>query len=168
MNFGTRTSVRISLGASAVVKKSAKNSSAGTRRVPSIPRRTISVSMANAGAGRSPAGSAWASDPPNVPRWRTCGSATVSVARASRAACSAISGSRCTSWCVVIAPITRASPSSRTPRNSPMFVRSMTVVGAAIRNRSTGSRLWPPARILASSPASARARTASSAVDGAT
>ena len=52
------------------------------------PAITSSASSARIGAGRSPAGSAWASAPPSVPRWRTCGSATVWAALASTAACS--------------------------------------------------------------------------------
>ena len=58
---------------------------------------------------------------------------------------------------VVIAPMTIASPSSRMPRRDSIRPRSMTTSGALSRIRSTGSRLCPPAMILASSPCSASA-----------
>ena len=109
-------------------------------------------------APRSPAGSACASEPPSVPRWRTWLSATVSVAWASSVTCC---------WTRLVADdvvvrrssprSTIRSPSSRMPRSSAMPPRSMSTDGAASRSRSTGSRLCPPARILASSPPSASA-----------
>ena len=48
-------------------------------------------------AGKSPAGSPWASEPPRVPRCRTAGSATKLAAWASMPQCAATSGSW-TSW----------------------------------------------------------------------
>jgi len=82
-------------------------------------------------------------------------------------ACSATSGSDPTTACGVIAPITIASPSSRTPRSESMRPRSMIISGALSRIRSTGSRLCPPAMIFASSPCSASAARASSTEVGA-
>ena len=73
-----------------------------------------------------------------------------------------------TSWCVAIAPIAIRSPSSRMRRSSEIPPRSISMDGAASRSRSTGMRLCPPARILASSPASCSAATASSTVPGLT
>ena len=64
------------------------------------------------------------------------------------------SGSWMTSWCVVIAPMTRWSPSSRTPRISSTRPTSTTTSGYASRSRSSGISDWPPASTLASSPCS--------------
>src|SRR3954468_7963654 len=127
---------------------------------------TNSASRASATAGRSPAGSAWTRAPPKVPRARTCRSATVSVASAISGANCCTSGSVMTSWCVVMAPMTMASPSSRTPRSSATRPRSTTVSGAASRSRMTGINDWPPARTFTSSPPSALACRASSTVVG--
>ena len=69
---------------------------------------------------------------------------------------------------LAIGAMTTASPSSRTPRSSATLVRSTTVSGAASRSRMTGISDCPPARILASSPPSASAWSASSTVDGRT
>ena len=68
----------------------------------------------------------------------------------------------------VIAPTTMPSPSSRIPFSSAIPPRSTSNDGAASRSRSTGSRLCPPAMILASSPPSANAETASSTDPGLT
>jgi len=141
-------------------------SAAGTVRRPPGPAMTNSASSASATAGRSPAGSACARAPPKVPRCRTWRSATVSVASAMSGAYRAISGSDRTSECVVIAPMTIASLSSRTPRSSATFVRSTTVSGAASRSRMTGISDCPPAMTLTSSPPSAMACNASSTVVG--
>ena len=73
-----------------------------------------------------------------------------------------------TSACVAIEPMTMASPSSVMSVKPGMRRRSTTFSGALSRIRRTGSRLWPPARTLASSPASARAERASSSESGAT
>ncbi|BAS14471.1 hypothetical protein AHiyo8_27740 [Arthrobacter sp. Hiyo8] len=89
----------------------------------------------------SPAGSACTRAPPNVPRCRTWGSATVAAALASNGTCSAISGSVAIWWCVVMAPISRASPSSRTPDNSPIRPKSTTIAASARRSFITGIRL---------------------------
>ena len=56
------------------------------------------------------------SEPPNVPRCRIWWSATSAAALDSSRACSRTSVVGQTSWCVVSAPMTMASPSSRTPR----------------------------------------------------
>ena len=65
-----------------------------------------------------------------------------------------------------MAPMTRASPSSRTPAARRPCCRSTSTLGNARRSRSTGMSDWPPARILPSSPASPRAVTASATVVG--
>ena len=46
------------------------------------PATVIVPPSASTAAGRSDAGSPWASEPPSVPRWRTCGSPTGSAAGA--------------------------------------------------------------------------------------
>ena len=65
-----RTSVSSSSSSSAVVKWETKNSSAGTTRSPRTDRTTISAPVATATAGSSAEASAWAIDPPMVPRLR--------------------------------------------------------------------------------------------------
>ena len=167
MYFGTRTSTKISSSPSAVVKRSWKKSAATTRRCPPGPAITNSASRATIGAGRSPAGSACAQAPPMVPRCRTCGSATVSTHLAISDACSATNGSPTTSKYGVIAPMTIASPSSRTPLSESILAKSISSSGAASRSFITGSRLCPPAMILASSPPSASSCSASSRLVGA-
>ena len=85
----TRTSVITSSGASAVSRNPSKNSEAGIVRSPPGPRATIVPPSASTTAGRSDAGSPWASEPPSVPRCRTCGSPTSPAAAASSGTCSA-------------------------------------------------------------------------------
>src|SRR5699024_175878 len=141
-----------------------KKSAAGTLRSPPGPAMRSSASIASRQVPISPAGSACAVDPPMVPRWRTCGSATVAAASASRGACSRIRGSRAAAAWVVIAPITSSSPSSRAPSNPGTFASPTTSSGSAIRSRNTGMKLCPPARIFAPIGAPASSSTAS-AVD---
>ncbi len=70
-----------------------KKSAGVIDRVPDGPAATSVASSAEMTAGRSPAGSACASAPPIVPRWRTAGSAIIPAACASSPQCAAISGS---------------------------------------------------------------------------
>ena len=116
----------------------------------------------------SPAGSACAHEPAKVPRCRIWLSATSAAALDSSNACCRTRSSVTISEWVVIAPITSASPSSRTPRRLSIRPRSITISGALSRIRSTGRRLCPPAMIFASSPCSASAFSASSTEVGAT
>ncbi len=51
-----------------------KNAAAGIVRSPPGPRATSSASSVSRIVPRSEAGSPWATEPPIVPRWRTCGS----------------------------------------------------------------------------------------------
>ena len=95
-----------------------------------------------------------------MPRWRTCRSPTVrGRLRQQRRVAARPKVDAATSACVVIAPIDQVvavDPDARAARRSPP--RSTSRVGAASRSRSTGSRLCPPARTLASSPAAAERR----------
>src|SRR5438034_2061241 len=50
-----------------------------------------------------------------------------------------------------MAPMTRVPPSSLTPLRPETFPMSMRCLGCARRSFMAGSRLWPPARSLASS-----------------
>ena len=108
--FGTRTSVMISSGASAVSRKSRKKSSAAITRSPPLPRTTMLPRSASTTAGRSDAGSPCASDPPSVPRWRTCGSPTSPAAALRIGTCCRTSASCSTSWCRVSPPMASSSP----------------------------------------------------------
>ena len=56
--------------------------------MPFGPWATYVAPSASVVAGRSEAGSAWAIEPPIVPRWRTCGSPTWLAAWASSGTCS--------------------------------------------------------------------------------
>jgi hypothetical protein len=113
-SFGTRISTSSSPGSIAVSHTARKNLSAGTVRSPPLPRITSSPPRASTTVGRSPAGSACASEPPIVPRWRTCGSPISPAAKETIGQCSCTSGSRARSACLVSAPIARCSPASRT------------------------------------------------------
>jgi hypothetical protein len=53
-----------------------QKSRAATVRSPPGPRTTRVASRASSTVGMSEAGSEWATVPPTVPRWRTCGSPT--------------------------------------------------------------------------------------------
>ena len=77
---GKRTSARISPGSSVVVKNPRKKSEAAIVRSPSVLRATISASSSSVSMHHSAAGSACATEPPNVPRerigmWPTSGAA---------------------------------------------------------------------------------------------
>jgi len=103
-----------------------------------------------------------------VARCRMAGSATVAAASAISPQCSRMSGSRISEYIVVMAPITSASPASRTPASSPSRPMSTSRLGKASRSRSSGSRLCPPAITLASSPPPSSACTASASDEGRT
>src|SRR6266566_637862 len=148
--FGTRISVRTSSGASAVSKSDVKKSVAATVRVPFGPCATKSASSARSTAGRSPAGSPCATDPPIVPIWRTCGSPICAAACATIGQSSWSPSAFPTSWCRVSAPIAIRSPSSRTYERSAIRPMSTSIDGLAMRRRIAGSNEWPPARIFAS------------------
>ncbi len=79
---GTRASTRSSSGRSAVVNGPSKKSRAAIVRVPDFDLATRSASMASMTAPQSPDGSAWASEPHTVPRFRTSGSETCGAASA--------------------------------------------------------------------------------------
>ena len=118
-------------------------------------------------APTSPAGSAWTSAPPTVPRWRICRSATSLMALASSAACWRTASLASTSAYVVIAPMTTWSLVADAAQLVEIRPRSTTFSGALRRMRRMGSRLWPPASTFASSPASASTPSASCSVVGA-
>ena len=84
------------------------------RDVETAPRATKVAPRARQAAGRSDAGSPWASDPPMVPRWRTWGSPTWPAPRARSGASAASSGAVSTSRWRVRAPTATWSPPSRT------------------------------------------------------
>src|SRR5262245_27779561 len=89
------------------------------------------------------------------------------VDRASSGTASAASALRSTAASVVAAP-THSWPSRRSmPCRPAMRPTSTRWSNTARRRASRGTRLWPPARTLASSPSSASAAAASSAVPGA-
>ena len=121
---GSRISVRISSGARAVLYGPWKNPAAGMVRVPPGPAATSSASSARATAGSSAAGSAWARLPPTVPLFRTGACATRPIASASSGAATATSADRSTSDILVIAPMTRMSPSRRMPLSPATLRRS--------------------------------------------
>ena len=117
--------------------------------------RTRASSAVNA-TGSSAAGSAWATEPPTVPRLRIWACATKlkrlgqqrpvvgHQRRAPRASTGASS------------PRSAACrPARRIPASAPMRLRSIRCSGWARRKLSSGTRLWPPASTLPSSPCSA-------------
>ena len=75
---------------------------------PPGPRATSSTSRASATAGYSAAGSAWAIEPPTVPRLRICGCPTRAVATCSMGLRASTSWDRSAARLLVMAPI--ASP----------------------------------------------------------
>ena len=114
-------------------------------------------------AGRSDAASPWASEPPMVPRLRTCMSAIV----AATAETTPRSGVCSSIVCVVSAP-TRQWPFWRSTPCSPGTLRRSTRIdGAARRSFISGISEWPPASSLASSPPSTSALMASCSDSGA-
>ena len=105
VQIGNPTPARISSSSSAVDQVPVKNSAAGIVRRPRTDTASNSASRASATAGSSDAGSAWASDPPIVPRLRIWKWPISGTARARRGTSRATSASRSTVACVVDAPI---------------------------------------------------------------
>ena len=103
--IGTRISLSSSPGATTVSYGPVWKSRAGTVRLPSGCRITIvALSAANA-ADRSSDGSAWHSEPPTVPQFRTIGSAMTRSASCRMAKCWPAAGSASRSACRASAPI---------------------------------------------------------------
>ena len=115
-------------------------------------------------AGWSEAGSPWASEPPSVPQWRTCGSAIVLATTEARPR----SRSRTISTWRVIAPIRQPPLARSMPFNPGTSPRSISSAGAARRSFISGSSECPPASSFASSPPSRSALSASSSDAGRT
>ena len=100
----------------------------------------------------SPEGSACAIEPTVVPRLRMAGCATFAVARPSSGWTAAASAEASSGACRTSAP-TRTPSGVASIRSSPgTRLMSTSVVGAASRIDSSGSRDWPPASTLAPSP----------------
>src|SRR5215218_2442716 len=135
---------------------------------PPGPRATISPSSARKTAGRSPAGSAWARLPPSVPLLRTWRSPTTEAASARAGSARLISGDAAIWAWVTSAPIVTPLPSTRISFRPGMRPMSISVAGWARRSFIIGSRLWPPAIILASPPLSESSLIASSSEVGRT
>ena len=108
---GSRTSVRIWPSWIAVMKGPTWKSSIETTRSPSEPTITTLAFSAEQTADRSSAASAWASEPPIVPRFLTGGSAIISSASMKSGNCRARSSDSSSSRWRVMAPI-RTSPST--------------------------------------------------------
>src|SRR5262245_44031831 len=102
-----------------------------------------------------------------VPTFRTAGSPTMDAVslRIGHFCLSTGDDSIC-QW-VVMAPITMAPPSSLMPLRPGTLRRSMRCLGCARRSFIIGTRLWPPARSLASSPSRPRRPSASCTLVGA-
>ena len=114
-SFGTRISVSSSPCADRRLEDAGEEVGGSDRPLASRRRRsTNSAPSASITAGRSEAGSPWASEPPIVPRCRTCGSPTFPAVVETIGQCSCSSGSRCTAACRVSAPIASCEPASRT------------------------------------------------------
>jgi len=127
-----------------------KKSLAAMLRLPDGPWATSSASRATAMAGYSAAGSAWAMDPPMVPRLRIWGWPILVVAAWRTGWRLRTAAESSTSRLLVMAPISKRPPFSRMYLSSSILARSMSSSGRAKRMLSSGTRLWPPARILAS------------------
>src|SRR5579862_6902922 len=158
---GKRTAVRSSSGASDVVRNPWKRSAAGTVRTPRALLASTSPSRASSTEGSSAAGSAWAMLPPIVPRLRMALWPIRPRARTrsglADATCSERSATR---WRTRL-PTARPSPLASDVRASTPLM-STRWAGRARRRASSGTRLCPPARTLASSPCSPSRATASS------
>src|SRR5262249_26824902 len=102
-------------------------------------------------AGMSAAGSPWAGEPPIVPLLRTAGSPIIAAVSDTTAHFAFSTFDDSTSQCVVIAPIEIMPLSSLIPVRPGTLRRSIRCLGCARRSFIIGIRLWPPARILASS-----------------
>ena len=164
-SFGIRISVSISPAPHADSNTPWKNSAAGTVRSPAGPAITSSAPSARITAGKSEAGSQWASDPPIVPRWRTCGSPINPAVCETIGQCSWINGSSWSALYRVSAPIASHSPVSRTYESSAIRPMSTSRDGRAKRSLSNGISECPPASSFASScePSSVTACSADSA-----
>ena len=163
MATGTLTSVSSSSGCRTDSRNPVKKSAASISRLPPGPSATRVPPRASTAAGRSEAGSAWASEPPMVPRWRTAGSPTIEATWANRGQAWANSDECSRVLWLVIAPMLTVSPSTVIPRRSSIPPTSTRTPGGANRNFISGICDWPPASTLASSPCSARAATAAPA-----
>ena len=108
---GSRISVRTWPSWIAVMKGPTWKSSIETTRSPSEPTITTFAFSAEQTADRSSAASAWASEPPIVPRFLTGGSAIISSASMKSGNCRARSSDSSSSRWRVMAPI-RTSPST--------------------------------------------------------
>ena len=147
------------VGAAPISRKPVKKSSAAISRSPSGPWATSVAPSASTAAGRSEAGSPWASEPPIVPRWRTWGSPTCDgdVGRAAGSARRAARRSRrrgggsARRW-----RRGRRRRGRRTGRRAGRCRRAPP--GVARRSFISGSSEWPPASSLASSPCSVEQR----------
>ncbi len=114
-------------------------------REPEVLRTVTEPPTASSAAGRSACGSAWAREPPIVPRLRTAGEPMPAAAWATARAPRCTSAEVATSRCRVIAPITISSPpaGSRSARRCRRGRRGAS--GDARRSRIIGTRDWPPA-----------------------
>ena len=156
-----------SSSSSAVDHTPVKNADAGTDLAPLAETRSNVASRATATAGYSAAGSAWTSEPPMVPRLRIWKWPMYGVTAASRGTSAATVGSNSTTASRVPA-LTTSDPLSRSmPRSSATRPMSTKCPKRAKRKLSIGTRLCPPARILASSPSSASVASTSSRSSGA-
>ena len=124
-----------------------------------LPWQTNSAPSAITVAGMSAAGSPWASEPPIVPLLRTAGSPIMAAVSDTIAHLPFSTFEDSTSQWVDIAPSEIVPPDSLMPVSPLTLRRSMRCFGWARRSFIIGIRLWPPARILASSslPSSFRA-----------
>ena len=140
------------------MKKSTTKSPMSMDRSPPGPVATTVAPVASSTEFQSPSGSQCATEPQTVPRLRTSGSEIHGAAEAT--APPGRSEATMSAWRAV-APMRRCPlVRSRTSRPG-ISLMSTSSDGAANRSFSIGIRLWPPARMRASSPPSASASTAS-------
>ena len=85
---GMRMRTTSSSGASAVSRYAGQNASAGTARSPRAEPATSSASIASSTGSVSPAGEAFATLPPSVPRFWICAAPMVAAAATSAGTCS--------------------------------------------------------------------------------
>ena len=130
-----------------------KKSSAGIDVEPSVVASMISAPSVTATSGISAEGSAFAIEPPMVPRLRVGGCPTHGSARASIGTDARITGSRSACAWRVVAPTTTAPFSSRIPASSGNRKMSISFAGRASRIASIGTSVCPPAMSRASSSA---------------
>ena len=141
----------------AVTIGASKNPFAGQTRLPPVPSASSSTSSVTAASGISAAGSPCARLPPTVPRLRVCRWPTKRSALASRGTLSRIAGDSSAARWRVIAP-TAMQPSRASIASSPAIPSMSTSrAGRARRIAISGTRVWPPAMILCSSPGPAAA-----------